>query len=116
LEFIFTLIKNINNNFPKAIFIIAGFNYQNIRHWHTDLKFTTQVYEIEDIKVEDIQTCLSHIFSKYKEKIKQIDGFDDITEQEYVEGMIGKLIQDGEQIKISDIGLNISEHLYALKS
>ncbi|WP_111707722.1 hypothetical protein [Lutibacter citreus] len=115
LEFIFTLIKSIKNDFPKCIFIIAGFNYQNIRHWHSDLKFTTPVYNIEKIQVDDVKKCLSKIYLKYETKIHAIDGFDNITLDEYIDGMISMLIEDSNKIDISAIGLGISEHLLALK-
>ena len=114
LEFIFTLIKSIKNDFPKCIFIIAGFNYQNIRHWHSDLKFTTPVCNIEEIEVDHVKTCLSSIFLKYESKIKTIDGFDNISLEDYIEGMIAMLIKDSSKIDISTIGLGISEHLMAL--
>lgn len=115
LEFIFTLIKSIKNDFPKCIFIIAGFNYQNIRHWHNDLKFTTSVYKIEPIEVDDVKTCLSNIYAKYETKIRTIDGFDNITLDDYIEGMTSMLIEDTNKIDIATIGLGISEHLMALK-
>lgn len=115
LEFIFTLIKSLKNDFPKCLFIIAGFNYQNIRHWHSDLKFTTSVYNIEQIEVDHVKTCLSKIFLKYEDKIRLINGFDNITLDEYIEGMVNSLIEDSSKIDISSIGLGISEHLLALK-
>lgn len=115
LSFIFTLITSLKNDFPKCIFIIAGLNYQNIRQWHSDLKFTTTVCKLEQINVADIKNCLDTIFLKYESEIKIIPGFNNITKDQYIEGMTQKLVQDINVIDIASIGLGISEHLLALK-
>lgn len=115
LEFIFALIHSIRNDLPKCIFVIAGFNYNNIRNWHNDLKFTTPVYNIEDIKIEDVKVCLTHIFSKYENKIRAAQGFENISEEEYINGMIEQLGADKDAINIATVGLGIAEHLMALK-
>ena len=67
LEFIFALIKEIDDSFPKCILVIAGLNYRNIRSWQNELKFipTTQTYTIESIEVEHIKTCLGIIFGSF---------------------------------------------------
>lgn len=115
LEFIFTLLNSLKNDFPKCLFIIAGFNYTNIRHWHNDLRFTTQVYKIESISIEDVKTCLSAIFQKYEQAIKKIFQVEKIDENDYIQGILPKLVDDENNIDIPRLGLRISEHLLALK-
>ena len=115
LEFIFYLLKNRHHNdFPKCIFVLAGFNYNNIRLWANEFRFTTEVYKIEPISQEDIEICLSKIFKKYSPRIKALLE-EEITEEKYIEGMIKKLVGDEEKINIPNLGLRMTEHLYSLK-
>ncbi|MDF1696866.1 MAG: hypothetical protein P1U56_13575 [Saprospiraceae bacterium] len=115
LEFIFMLITSINSDFPKSIFIVAGLNFENLRNWHNDLRFTTEIYKMESVKIEDLKRCLSIIYEEYKgeiqEKLNQ-----PITKEEYLEQMVQKLTQEGEPLNIKTIGESLSDHLFTLKS
>ncbi len=115
LEFIFTLINSLRNDFPKCLFILAGFRYTNIRHWHNDLRFTTQVYKIEAVSVEDIKLCLSAIFDKYEQPIKKIFEVEELDKDKYINGMLPQFVDEKNNIDIPGLGLRISEHLMALK-
>lgn len=117
LEFIYVLIDNLSNKFPKCLFIIAGLEYQNIRLWHSELEFipNIHIYKIEPIEESDVIKCLKDIFLKFKSKICE-KGNGNISIEEYTEGMLKKLIGDNEKIDITSIGLNISRHLKALKN
>lgn len=115
LEFIFMLINSINSDFPKAIFILAGLNYENLRNWHNDLKFTTEIYNMEVAKIDDLKKCLISIYKEYNEEIEDFLEMP-ITEEEYLDIMIEKLVEDENSLNIQSIGKGLSNHLLKLKS
>lgn len=115
IKFIFSIALTIRNNFPKSIFIIAGLNCELLPNWHTDLKQVYPVYSIENIDEQSIRSCLNSIFEKFQTKIFQT-GNGQITKDEYIEGMIFRLIPDKLKIDVTSVGSKISEHLYILKN
>ena len=115
LEFVLKLITSINGDFPKAIFILAGLNFENLRNWHDDLRFTTEIYTMEAANLDDLKNCLSIIYKEYQEEIQDILN-QPMTEEEYLEEMVNTLVEDENNLNIQSIGESLSNHLFTLKS
>ncbi|MEX0289335.1 MAG: hypothetical protein AB3N14_09520 [Flavobacteriaceae bacterium] len=114
LELIYMLLTSINADFPKSLFIIAGLNYAKLRNWHTDLKYTTTIYNMEEVQIDDIKKCLKCVFGEFSDKIKE-KLKQQISEEEYVESMLEELMGPGQEVNIEKVGLALADHLYALK-
>ena len=113
-KLILSIALVLRNHYPRSVFIIAGLNCEDLPNWHTDLKQVCPVYVIEGIDKQAVMDCLSSIFSKYKERIFKL-GDAEISEKDYVEGMLARLIPVENQIDLSTVGSLLSEHLIQLK-
>lgn len=115
LEFIYTLIDSLDSKFPKSVFIIAGLHYENLRHWHDELKYTTEIYKIEPVCKNDIVSCLKLIHDKYPAQINK--AFQEkMSQQKYIDVMLEHLVQENQAFQIDMIGSNLRDHLFALKN
>jgi len=115
LDLIYTLIYSITNDFPKSLFIIAGLNYTSLRNWHSDLRFTTKIYQMETVTIEDVNKCLKCIFGEYQPKISEVLS-QNISEQEYLDAMVEELTENDGSVNIKKIGEALREHLFTLKN
>jgi hypothetical protein len=114
LKLIYNVALTVRNRFPKSIFVITGLNCELMSNWHSELEQFFPVYSLENIKEENITECLSCIFDRYKDKIFSL-GNSQITKDEYIEGMILRLIPEKPKIDLAIVGSKISNHLIALK-
>ncbi len=111
-KLILLIADAFRQRFPKAIFIIGGMDYSALENWHTDLKLSSHIYEIEPMEVEHVQECLHEIFDKYQTKIDVI--LNGISREDYIEGMTAKLISK-HPIDVAAVGQGIKDHLYLLQ-
>ncbi|TYP75289.1 hypothetical protein [Aquimarina intermedia] len=71
-NFLYELIKRVVETFPKAIFVIAGFSYENLSEWDSDLSNKCEVYEMENISQDDLKNFAAIVYQKYKAKIDKL--------------------------------------------
>lgn len=112
-RFIYKIADAFIVDFPKVIFIIAGLKPEMIPNWHNTLRNYHPVYEIEKVDETNLLECLKSIFESYNNKI-QSTLQDTITEEEYIENMMAKLVPTPSNVDISYVGTTISDHLYIL--
>lgn len=114
-KFIFEFVKEATRIDKEGyILILAGFNYTNIRNWHTDLKYAVNVHDLTPFSEQDVKDFLEEVFTKYEDKIKELGG-ENMTLNDYIEGMLGEL---GvlEEVNISRVGNGLKSHLSQLNS
>lgn len=112
-RFIYKIADSFLQDFPKALFIFAGHKPESVPNWHGILRNYCPVYEIENINETNLRDCLKSIFVYYNKKIKNILS-DSITEDEYIENMMVRLVPTPTNIDIAFIGSSISDHLFTL--
>lgn len=117
-EFLNVLLDLLHKNFPKCLIIMTGLDFTRIRNWNKDWQFSANVavYDMEPIAVADLSTCLQRIFVKYEDKIKSVANFEDITEADYIEGMVASLVGEAETIDIDALGTTMKHYLKDLKA
>jgi len=115
IKFIFNIAITIRNNFPKSIFIIAGLNCELLPNWHTDLRQLCPIYSVEHVDEQAIKDCLGAIFDKYKNRVFKIFK-EQVSKDDYIEGMMLKLVPDMAKIDLASLNLKIMDHLNALKA
>lgn len=114
LNLIYNIALTMRRRFPKSIFIITGLNCELMSNWHSELEPFFPIYSLENIKEENITECLSSIFDRYEEKIYKL-GNGQTTKDEYIKGMILRLIPEKPKIDLADVGNKIRKHLIELK-
>ena len=114
MKWMYMIIDSINN-FPKSIFIIAGLNYSLLRNWHSSLKFTADIYEMELIQKDDLSQFLEYVFGEFEQKIRQKLKAD-ITLDEYINSMKNLLsVNSSNSLDLEMVGLTLAEHLATFK-
>ena len=108
-EFVRQSARPDNNHF---FLILAGFQYDRIRTWHTDLKFSVNVHELNPFTVVDIRTFLTRLYESYTDRIEALLG-DAISVEHYIDGILEELeVQQG--IEVPRVGEKLTSHLYML--
>ncbi len=107
----FELLSLITNKLPNIVVIIAGFECENIRNWHSELKYMVKTLDLDPIKEKDVDYILNLIFEEYQDKINALGA--PITKDVYIDNMKAKLMPN-QEIEIATIGELLADHLFKL--
>lgn len=107
----FELLDLITKKMPNIVVIIAGFECENIRNWHSELKYLVKACDLDQITDLDVEYMLEIIFQEYQDKINALG--QPMTKDVYIENMKAKLMPD-QNIEIAVIGELLADHLYKL--
>lgn len=115
---IYQLIAMIADSFrqqhPKTVFIVSGLDYELLPNWHTELKrFCCYEYKLEPVNEENIRQCLQAIFQQHRGKIMETLEVQEITLEQYIEGMLPLLIPK-QPIDLVHVNNEITIHLEKL--
>jgi hypothetical protein len=117
-KFIQNLAFSIQSNFPKTIFIISGFQQEQLPSWNDDFQFNDSifsVYEMEKITKDGFKQCLQAIYTNFKPKIVKMNGGTDLTADEYIDGMLDLISPVGKPFNLAEASFEIKKHLFNLK-
>jgi hypothetical protein len=107
----YELLSLITKKLPNLVVVIAGFESEDIRNWHSELKYLVKSYTLEDIVEQDVDVFLALLYDKYEVKINALGV--PLSKTEYIENMKAALLPENK-IDIAFVGELLTDHLYKL--
>ncbi len=114
-NFVYELVSKVSKNFPKSIFILTGYKYEDLKNWRSLIRPTCAIYQIEPLLEDDIKACLSQLYTIYETRICKNEGSNK-TETEFVHTTLDILKESDGNYNLQIVGEFIMDYIFELRN